>query len=234
MPNSLSSALGLLILLLVAYDVYATILHARKRPGPISNTLNRAVWLVMRFVAHGMEAALRNAARELQCLSESHIEHPVIHYFHSQEVYKSLPRMLFLSLEICSIIRSCLDQESYPETHDNPDVGTLQASARHMLGQMIDALGLERDTQKQVESHFEESRRWRHRFQQTMRQLNEAGISTNPDTVIAFEQYSAQRQEWETRLHRFALFLGYDWDEVTGDGDLQYAADEGMATPQTN
>jgi hypothetical protein len=28
-------------------------------------------------------------------------------------------------------------------------------------------------------------------------------------------------------LAAFALYLGYDWDEVTGDGDLRLAAEQG-------
>ncbi|MEJ7713542.1 MAG: potassium channel family protein [Pyrinomonadaceae bacterium] len=379
MTSSLSTTLGLLLLLLVAYDVYATILHARKRPGPISDTLNRIIWRAARavafrfnrqrrhqllnavgplllpsligmfivllvtgfaliywprmpshfsvdpeatspawiealyfsgttlttvgfgdispiatsmrlvafiectsgfalislavtylltvygalerkraiarsfyhqaeegadvagFLAHhfikgkfyGMETALGTAARDIQGLMESHIEHPVIHYFHTQEVYKSLPRMLFLSLEICSVIQSCLDPEEYVETHSHPEMRTLQASASHMLAQVVEALSLEKEAEKRIEDQFEESRRWHRRYKQTMSRLKESGIATNPEVQAGFVQYRANRQEWEKRLHRFAHFMGYDWDEITGDRDLNYAHDEEMAEPDS-
>src|SRR5688572_7003206 len=56
------------------------------------------------FIAHhyvegqfyGLRGALSTSTRDLQALLESHVEHPVIHYFHPSEVYKSLPRMLFI------------------------------------------------------------------------------------------------------------------------------------------
>ncbi len=380
MSKSLITTLGVMLLLLVAYEVYGTILHARKRPGPLSDSLNRSIWRVMRtiafrlsrqrrhqvlnvvgplllpllvavlilslvigfaliylprmpaefsvdpeatsppwieavyfsgitlttvgygditpratgmrivaliectsgfalislavtylitvygalerkravarsfyhqaeegadvagFLAHhfvggkfqSMETSLGAAARDLQGLLESHIEHPVIHFFHPREVYKSLPRMLFLSLEICSVIRSCLDAVAYAETRDHPEVRTLHASARHMLVELVDALGLEHDARKNLESRFEESRRWQHRFRVTMDGLTAAGIRTNPKVGEAFEEYRANRVEWEARLHRFALYLGYDWDEVTGDRDLKYAADEEMTEFQAD
>ena len=34
-----------------------------------------------------------------------------------------------------------------------------------------------------------------------------------------------RRHGWELELASFALYLGYDWDEVTGDGGLRVAAD---------
>ena len=48
MNTILLTMLGTGLVLLVAYDVYATILHARARSGPIGETLNRIVWRSMR------------------------------------------------------------------------------------------------------------------------------------------------------------------------------------------
>ncbi len=44
MRTFIFTALGFGLLLIVAYDVYATILHASARFGPIGETLNRTVW----------------------------------------------------------------------------------------------------------------------------------------------------------------------------------------------
>ena len=191
------------------------------------------------FIAHhyvsgrfyGLEATLRLATRDIQELLEAHVEHPVIHYFHPVEVYKSLPRMLFLVLEIPTVIRSCLNNETYAETYNHPEVRTLEASARHVLKELIASLELERRTRRRKESKFDEAERWQNRFHQTMRKLNEAGISTRADENAAWEEYRARREEWESQLHRFSLHLGYDWDEITGDRGLRYAADEEMEEP---
>src|ERR1041385_9106992 len=45
------TVLGLSILVLVVYDIYATILHARSRSGPIAKTLNRTIWRIARAIA---------------------------------------------------------------------------------------------------------------------------------------------------------------------------------------
>lgn len=195
---------------------------------------NVAAFIIHHFVAgrfYSLETTLRMATRDLQELLESHVEHPVIHYFHPIEVYKSLPRVLFLALETCAVIRSCLDNEEYSVTCNHPDVRSLEATSRHVLKELLASLELERRTARRKESVFEESRRWQDRFDQTMRKLREAGIKTRPQADVAWEHYRARREEWEAQLHRFSNYLGYDWDEITGDRDLRYAADEEMEEP---
>ena len=183
------------------------------------------------FVAgrfYGLHDTLRLAARDIQSLLESHIEHPVIHYFHPVEVYKSLPRILFLLLETCTVIHSCLDREEYLELDHRPEVHILEESAHHVLSTLINSLDLERSARQRPDPPLEQSQRWQRRYQQTLLRLSGSGIKTRPDPVSGFEDYQAQREEWESKLHRLASYLGYDWDEVTGDRSLRHAADEKM------
>lgn len=180
---------------------------------------------------YGLVDVLRTAARDLQGLLESHVEHPIIHYFHAARVYKSMPRVLFLLLETCAVVRSCLDEEKYPGTCKHPEVGTLEASARHVLSEFTRSLRLRPRGRANDEGAFEESRRWRRRYEETLRRLRAAGIETKTDGDAGWEEYRANREEWEARLKSFADHLGYDWDEVTGDRDLRYAADEGVEEP---
>jgi hypothetical protein len=173
---------------------------------------------------HGFDAVLRTAARDINELQESHVEHPVIHYFHPVAIHKSMPRLFFLILETCAVINSCLDCEEYPETCSHPEVRTLEASGQHVLEQLVIALGLKHE--RPFEDPAETSRRLQRRYRQTLKQLADAGVKTRGDTVEAWEIYRDRRERWETKLHAFSEYLGFDWDEVTGDKDLSYAADE--------
>jgi hypothetical protein len=47
------------------------------------------------------------------------------------------------------------------------------------------------------------------------------------DREAGWREYRRRRRGWELELAAFALYLGYDWDEVTGDGDLRLAAEQG-------
>ena len=189
------------------------------------------------FVAgrfHGLAAVLRIAARDLQEMLESHMEHPVIHFFHPVEVHKSFPRVLFLMLEACAIVRACLEADAYEEVTGHPEVRTLEASGRHVLNELSRALALEARKHAGHETPAEETQRWRRRFERTIRQLQTVGIETRRDTEAGWEDYRTSREEWEAQLRRFAAFLGYDWEEITGDSDPQSATEEESARLVSN
>ena len=184
---------------------------------------------------YGLRDALRTVTRDLQGLLESHIDHPVIHYFHPVEVYKSTPRVLFLLLETCTVIRAALDREENADLRNYPEVRTLEAVVRHVLVQLVGSLDLERRERPRKATPQEEQadgRRWRRRYEQTVARLTDCGVSTRSDLEQGWEEYRGQREEWESKLRRLALHLGYDWEEVTGDRDLEYAADEGKEEPR--
>ncbi|MDQ3586144.1 MAG: potassium channel family protein [Acidobacteriota bacterium] len=175
---------------------------------------------------YGLEAEIRTATRDLQVLYAAHVEHPIIHYFHPLQVYKGLPRILFLTLETCTVIRACLDDEQYVEIRQHPDVQTLFANARYILAETIAGLDLAPQARRREEPPFIEARHWERRYRQTLNQLAAAGVSTRKDVEAGWEEYRAQREEWESMLYRFAVHLGYDWDETTGDHDLRDANEE--------
>jgi hypothetical protein len=180
----------------------------------------------------GLPASLRLAARDLQETLESHVEHPILHYFHPSQVYKSLPRVLFLSLEICAVIKSCVDGEEYNDLHERAEVRILESSALHVLNEFTALLELEKRSSRRAETRFEEARRWRGRYEQSLERLSEIGIKERADAAAGWKVYQALRDEWEPQLYALASYLGYDWDEVTGDKDLEYAADEEMEQPR--
>ncbi|HEY9403247.1 MAG TPA: potassium channel family protein [Pyrinomonadaceae bacterium] len=173
---------------------------------------------------HGLDVVLRDAARDINELQESHVEHPVIHYFHPVAVHKSMPRIFFLILETCAVINGCLDDEEYPEMCSHPEMRTLKASGLHVLEQLTFALGLKDEAAD--EDPAAATRRLQRRYRQTLKQLGEADIKTHRDPNRGWEIYREQRERWEMKLRAFTDYLGYDWDEVTGDKDLRYATDE--------
>jgi hypothetical protein len=175
---------------------------------------------------HSLTESLREATHDLQELLESHIEHPVIHYFHPVEVYRGLPRALFVVLETVAILNAHLDEEEYVEAGDHPDVLIAGDNARHVLAELITSLKLEAGAIEPFESDEETLRRRRKIFNRTMKNLQKTEIKTRADIERAFLEYSEDRANWERQLFHFADFLGYDWNEVTGDRSLEDATDD--------
>jgi hypothetical protein len=173
---------------------------------------------------------LKTATRDLQELLESHLEHPVIHYFHPLEVYKGLPRVIFVMLETITILRSCLDRNEYVEAGDHPSILVAESSVPYVLNELLTSLNLEKKAGQEFETESAEEVRRRHCFKRAIRQLKQAEIKLRADAEDAgFADYSARREQWEAKLYWFADFLGYDWDEVTGDRDLTDATDDEIA-----
>ena len=170
--------------------------------------------------------ALKMGTRDLQELLETHLEHPVIHYFHPLEVYKGLPRLLFVMLETITILQTCLDAEEYLEAGDHPSLAVAASNVPFVLNELLTSLNLERKAGQEFESEAEEAVRRQRCFKRARRELMKAKIKLRADPDQALAEYSARREEWEAKLYWFMDFLGYDWDEVTGDRDLSDAVDE--------
>ncbi len=175
---------------------------------------------------HSLTEALREATRDLQEMLESHLEHPVIHYFHPPEVYKGFPRALFVVLETVAILNAHLNEAEYVEAGDHPDVLIAGDNALYVLAELFTSLKLQTKATEAFESGEEALRRRRKSFNRTLKKLKRTEIKTRDDIERAFEEYSEERAEWERQLYHFAAFLGYDWDEVTGDRSLEDATDD--------
>lgn len=175
---------------------------------------------------HNLTESLREATHDLQELLESHIEHPVIHYFHPVEVYKGFPRAVFVVLETVAILNAHLDEESYVEAGDHPNVLIAGDNARHVIAELISSLRLKALAVEPFETDAETMERRRGCFNRALRQLQKNAIKTRTDIEQAFAEYNEDRDEWERQLFHFSEFLGYDWDEVTGDRNLEDATDD--------
>lgn len=172
-----------------------------------------------RFV--GLEDLLTGTVADLQALLESHVEHPVTLYFHPLEVHDGLPRMLFLALETSAVLRALPDPAHYPEICDHPALASLEETAAHAIDETAASLRLRTSG---LRSEPDAVARRAGRIARTRRRLAEAGIALSPDMAAADRAFLDHRQRWEGRLEALAEFLGYDWEEVTGDRDARAAA----------
>lgn len=173
-----------------------------------------------------LTTSLREATRNLDELLESHLEYSVIHFFHSREVYKGLPRLIFIMLEAVAILNSLLDEKEYVEAGDHPDVLIAGDSARYVLAELITTLKLKDCAVQPFESEIRTLLRQRYCFNRARHRLLKAGIKVREDIEQAFQEYVEDRATWEKQLFHLSHFLGYDWEEVTGDYNLEDATDD--------
>ncbi|WP_207540968.1 potassium channel family protein [Sabulicella rubraurantiaca] len=172
----------------------------------------------------GLDDVFAEAARALQAVLESQVEHPVTQYFHPVEVHDGLPRMLFVALEIGAVLRAFPDPDRYPEACDHPTLTALEETALHALGEVAVSIGLRRRASPARTVNVERND-LADRIARTRARLAKAGIAERPDAAVAIRAYLEHRSRWEGDLKIVASSLGYDWDELTGDQDPRAAAE---------
>jgi len=178
----------------------------------------------------GLDDLLSRTTRDLQELLESHVEHPVTHYFHPIEVHDGLPRLLFLALETAAVLRAFPDPSRYPEVCDHPALASLEETAKHAIAEL--AASLRMRVAAQADSPAPAAPRLAARIGRTRSGLARAGIVLRSDAGEADQTYLAHRSAWEGGLRSLAGWLGYDWEEVTGDADVRAAADADRIHPE--
>lgn len=151
-------------------------------PGFIAHYFRRG-----RFI--GFEEIVRVGARDLQVLMEAHIEHPVIHYFHSDMVAKSFPHMIFLLVETATIVRTCLDPTANVDVCDHPDLTTLGQNAQAVIDELAVVLQLEARAENPIGSAASDELRHARCFQRINCRLSAAGIVLREDASRAFVDY---------------------------------------------
>ncbi len=189
-------------------------------PGFIAHYFRRG-----RFI--GFDDIVRVGAADLQVLMEAHIEHPVIHYFHSEVVGKSFPRLIFLLVETATIVRSCLDPTANVDICDHPDLVTLAQNAQAVIDELTIVLQLQGRVKEVGGSTSADQLRHRRCFRRIFDHLSAAGLTSRGDLPTAFGDYVREREAWERKLTAISSFLGYDWDEISGDNGLGEAASNG-------
>src|SRR5215218_3232395 len=60
MGTFIYTAAGFVLLALIIFDIYATVLHSSARYGPVGESLNRSVWRVARAAAFRLSRANRH------------------------------------------------------------------------------------------------------------------------------------------------------------------------------
>jgi len=178
---------------------------------------------------HSLAPSLREATRNLDELLESHLEYGIILFFHSKEVYKGLPRIIFIVLETVAILNSLLVESEYIEAGDHPDVLIAGDSARYVLAELLTALNLQGSANEPFESEARTLLRQRYCFNRARQRLLKSKIKVRDDIEQAFKEYAADRAAWENQLYHLSNFMGYDWEEVTGDLNLDDATDDEVA-----
>ncbi|QDT16591.1 potassium channel family protein [Alienimonas californiensis] len=152
---------------------------------------------------------------ELAQLFEAHHFYPVLHYFRLPEPRYAMARILFVTLDAASLIRSAPDG---PEAKTLAESAAVEALWRGGLRPVHELAPLFLPDQSPDGppdgGTLEQDRdRWQAHYLRAAAKLRAAGVACRDDDA-GFARYAAGRAEWDAVVRRFATFMDYDWDAI--------------------
>jgi hypothetical protein len=153
---------------------------------------------------------LTDMSRNLLTLLESHHSYPVVQYFRFRHAYYALARVVFLTMDMATLMRSALDTERYSALLHSSAVIELGDGGQHLLVELSNSF-----LPKGCVGHRSQSdtvlRDW---YFRAVKHLQQAGIATTPNLEMGAELYISLRRCWEPYVMAIADYLAYDWSEI--------------------
>ncbi len=193
---------------LIRRNNFALTLHHRT-----AGTVDAAE-LLARFGAggtlSGIQQDISNMASDLMHLLESQHSYPVLLYFRFRQTYYALPRMLYLSLDTATLIKSALNPEDYRSLVHSTAVAQLWGGTLQLLTEVSGAFlpkGRPNINEQQEQA-------WRQRYYRAVEKLRTEGIATVSDLEDGANSYIELRRKWQPDLAALSAYMAYEWSEV--------------------
>lgn len=149
-------------------------------------------------------------AQNLMQLLESNKSYPVLLYFRYSQDYYALPRVLFLTMDLATLINSTLDQGKYRSVIRSAGTAELWYGSKHLLEEICSAL----IPYVRVQSQELRQSRWREHYYQALDRLKREGIAITTDPEAGLESYISMRSQWATDLAKLITYMAYEPDKM--------------------
>lgn len=160
----------------------------------------------------GAEQELTTMSEELINLYESHHFYPVLHHFRFQNDAYALARIALLTLDTVTLIKSVLDERSYPSLVRSSAVAALWGGGTQLLGGVAETF-LPQQPGEVGELKGDTEAQWRAHYRQVAAALRAEGVTVAEDAAGA-DRYVALRRQWGAYVVAFADYMAYEWAEI--------------------
>jgi hypothetical protein len=146
-------------------------------------------------------------------IEEAHHFYPVLFYFRPATEERSLIRVLLVSLDAVSLIRTALtDQECRRIGESAPIIQLWRASL--ITAQMLQSTFLGEPDPPEYHAPEDAKAKWRERFRNAHARMARAGIPLTDDVDAAAERYIELRERWQNRIEVLTRHMGFPYDEM--------------------
>lgn len=156
---------------------------------------------------------LSTIMQEVVNLYESHRFYPVLHYFRFPQVHYALARVMFLVMDVASLVGTALDKDAHRQLVMGSAARGLQGSGQRLLEEV--AATFLRDAQPEQDQALDAEKiaRWREHYSYARERLVREGL-TVAATGTGEEAYVALRRQWQPFVEALAEQMAYTWGTV--------------------
>ncbi|MBE9189125.1 two pore domain potassium channel family protein [Gloeocapsopsis crepidinum LEGE 06123] len=194
---------------LIQRNIFALSLHHRT-----GKTANAAVLLAGLGSNGSFDSSTRqdlnNMAQSLLNILESNHSYPVMGYFRLQESYYALARVVFLTMDTVTLIKSALNEESYRSLIYSAAVKGLEESGMQFLAELAESFLP--SSALRVKGQSEQM--WRSHYYQAVEHLAAQGIATVANLEAGADLYVSLRRRWNPNIIALAKYMEYDWSAI--------------------
>jgi hypothetical protein len=198
-------------------SIYTALIHRNSLALSLHHqTANTAdsIELLARIAAgdrvNDMHNDISSKAKDLMILLESQRSYPVLLYFRYQQTYYALPRMLWLSIDTATLIKSALDPQAYRAIVNSGATEELWGSSMQMLKELSNHLFPQIESQAKAQ----DKQQWREHYHIALKRLEMEGINTVADPESGADLYVSLRQQWEPYLSMLVRYMSYRWSDI--------------------
>jgi len=193
---------------LIRRNTFALSLHHR------SASTADAAEVLARLGASGelscVQQDISNMARDLINLLESQHSYPALLYFRFRQTYYALPRILLLTMDTATLMKTALNAQKYPSIVHSTALAELWGGSQQLLME-LSSFFLPK-SRSNMDDVLEDV--WRKRYYYAVEKFRKEGIEITADLESGAAMYVALRRKWHPNLVRLANYMGYTWSEI--------------------
>jgi hypothetical protein len=158
----------------------------------------------------GVQQDISNMARDLINLLESQHSYPALLYFRFRQTYYALPRILLLTMDTATLMKTALNADKYRSVVHSTALAELWGGSQQLL--------IELSKFFLPKSHVNNNQSledvWRKRYYYAVEKFRDEGIEITADLETGASLYVSLRRKWNPILVGLTHYMGYSWSEI--------------------
>jgi hypothetical protein len=156
---------------------------------------------------------LAGIAQSMTMVEEAHHFYPVLFYFRTANESESLIRVLLVSLDTVSLIRTVLSERECARIGQSAPIIQLWRASL-MTADMLRSIFLGQPDPPDYHAPAEAQEKWRTRYRAAHERLTRGGLAVHEDVERGAERYVQMRERWQRVIEVLTEHVGFPYERM--------------------